>query len=203
MVNMGAVGEYDHANEVSADLRQSWREAFSHHWMSEVGGDGARVRCFLMRSPGLLRHNALLVFSAYGIVISGDMSFNGRYGQSVSAPGYTLSWFLQSFNHDYLGEAFLRNRYIKEHVVAQLQHTVAELAGDGLTAAAATLEQLVASVGDCCLCAVESELDQLEDRFGVSVPRPRLTRSEGEALCLLGIQDRFRELFAQGGFNIV
>lgn len=72
-----------------------------------------RTQIFMLRKyPNSTMMSAILIFTPFGITITGDLHVSGKGG--ITAPGYGLLWFTQRLEADYLAGKFLRPGWVPE-----------------------------------------------------------------------------------------
>lgn len=109
-------------------VEMSWYQKQLTGATLELVEDGEKVKTFLLRRyPDKSAYSSWLVFTPFGIVISGDISVADH---GVIAPGYGLEWFASRLDPDYLAEKFLREKWVKDRARASFAEWADSLDGE-------------------------------------------------------------------------
>lgn len=97
--------------------------------------DTPKYKAFRMAKPGTRMYCVLLTFTPEGITLSGDYRVTNDRAVS-SDPGLDLAWFAGELGSDYLASKFLRERWVPEQCVKEIEELADECNSDARAARA-------------------------------------------------------------------
>lgn len=184
------------ANTQDTYVQPIYAKSLANHQLEWVARDPFPV-CYLKR-PGTRIMCVLCIFSPEGIILKGDIRF-GNLDVLASDLGYGLPWFASKLSESYLCEKFLRQKYVKELALAELndpESYLRELIGEP---SHPRLDELAAVVDGDDDWAWPSRIYDVLTALGVdseSIPGWGYDPVEAGYLC--AVQQRFAELYPLG-----
>lgn len=180
--------------------KETQDEALAKHVLVETGPGEVRAFYLKVRGEGRMM-STMIVFSAEGIVIMGDLC--PKRNGVISAYGYGLDWFASSLSPAYLAEKFLEQKWFQKKAADWCRETAKELLDekdeDGARAPkaegrAADLEEIADRLGDM---SQETFIDEVSD-IGVSAAwEIGHGYDPDEVAWLTAIQKKFAEEYAK------